>query len=75
VINKVYNRLTGRHRGSIQINKFRNEKEDITTETAEKKKLSDPTTKAYTQPNWKIWMKWTISKQITGTKVKSGSDE
>ena len=23
-------------------------------------KTSDPTTKAYTQQNWKIWMKWTI---------------
>jgi hypothetical protein len=25
------------------------------------KKSSDPTSKAYTQQNWKIWMKWTIS--------------
>jgi hypothetical protein len=34
---------------------------DMTTETEEiKKKLSDPTTKAYTQQNWKIWMKLTI---------------
>jgi hypothetical protein len=34
---------------------------DITTETEEiKRKSSDPTTKAYTQHNWKIWMKWTI---------------
>jgi hypothetical protein len=39
------------------------EKGDITTETEEiQKKSSDPTTKAYTQQNWKIWMKWTIFK-------------
>jgi hypothetical protein len=49
------------YRDSIQINKIRNEKGDITIETNENfKKLSDPTTKAYTQQNWKIWMKWII---------------
>jgi hypothetical protein len=34
-------------------------REDITTEMEqiEKKKPSDPTTKAYTQHNWKMWMK------------------
>ena len=54
-------RLTREHRDSIQIYKIRNEKRDKTTETEEfKKKSSDPTTKAYTQSNWKIWMKWTI---------------
>jgi hypothetical protein len=40
------------HRDSIQNNKIRNEKGDITTETEEiQKKSSDPTTKAYTQQN------------------------
>jgi hypothetical protein len=35
--------------------------EDITIETEEiKKKSSNHTTKAYAQPNWKNWMKWTI---------------
>ena len=48
-------RLTRGHRDSIQINKIRNEKGDITTETEEiKKNSSDPTTKAYIQQNWKI---------------------
>jgi hypothetical protein len=60
-IDKPLARLTRGHRDSIQINKIRNEKGDITTETEEiKKKSSDPTTKAYTQHNWKIWKKWTI---------------
>jgi hypothetical protein len=45
-----------RHRDSIKINKFRTEKGNIKTETKEffLKKSSDPTTKAYTQQNWKI---------------------
>jgi hypothetical protein len=43
------------------MNKIRNERGDITTETRKSKKnSSDPNTKAYTQQNWKIWMKWTI---------------
>jgi hypothetical protein len=47
-------RLIRRHRDSIQINKIRNEKGGITTETEEiKKKSSDPTTKVYIQQNWK----------------------
>jgi hypothetical protein len=42
-------------RNSIQINKVRNEKGDIATETKSiQKKSSYPTTKAYSQPNWKI---------------------
>jgi hypothetical protein len=57
-IDKPLHRLTRGHRGSTQINKIRNEKEYITTETEEiQKKSSDPTTKAYYQQNWKIWMK------------------
>jgi hypothetical protein len=47
-------RLTRGHKDSVQINKIRNEKADITTETEEIKKASDPTTKAYIQQNWKI---------------------
>jgi hypothetical protein len=51
-------RLTKGHKDSIQINKIRNEEEDITSETEEiQKKSSDCTAKAYTQQNWKIWMK------------------
>jgi hypothetical protein len=60
-MNKPLARLTRGHRDSIQINKIRNEKCDITTEHEEiKKKSSNPPTKAYTQQKWKIWMKYTI---------------
>jgi hypothetical protein len=75
-IDKPLSKLTRGHRDSIQINKIGNEKGDITTKTEEiKKKSPDPTTKAYTQQNWKIWMKWTIFLTDTGTKVKSGLDK
>jgi hypothetical protein len=56
-INKSLARLTRGHRDSILINKIRNEKGDITTEPEEIKTSSDPTTKGYTQQNWKTWMK------------------
>ena len=58
-IDELLARLTGGYRDSTHLNKIRNEKEDIASGT-EEKKLLDPTTKAYTQQNWKIWMKWTI---------------
>jgi ABC-type uncharacterized transport system fused permease/ATPase subunit len=58
-IDKLLARLIRGHRDSILINKIRNEKGEITTETEEKKK-SDPIRKGYTHQNWKIWMKWTI---------------
>ena len=46
------------HRDSIQINKIRNKNGDITTEFEEiQKKSLDPTTKAFIQQNWRIWMK------------------
>ena len=43
-------------RGNLKsINKIRNEKGDITSETEEiEKKSSNPTTKGYPQQNWKI---------------------
>ena len=51
-IDKPLARLITGHRDSIQINKIRNEKGDITTETEEiKNKSSDPTTKVDTQKN------------------------
>ena len=53
MIDKPLARLTKGHRDKILINKIINEKGDITTETEEFKILSDPTTKAYTQQNWK----------------------
>jgi hypothetical protein len=60
-IDKPLAKLTRGHRGSILINKIRNEKGDITTDPEEIQKSSDPTTKGYTQQNWKMWMKWTTS--------------
>jgi len=61
-IDKPLARLNRGYRQSIQINKIRNEKGDITTEYKEiKKNPSDTTTKAYIQQNWKIRMKWAIS--------------
>jgi hypothetical protein len=58
-IDKPLAKQTRRHRDRTQTNKIRNEKGDIKTEIEEikKKKSSDPTTKAYTQHSWKIWMK------------------
>jgi hypothetical protein len=60
-IDKPLARLTRGHRDSILINKIWNENRDITTESEEiKKKSSHPIRKAYSQQNWKTWMKWTI---------------
>ena len=57
-IDKSLARLTREHRDSILINKIRNEKGEITPESAEvQKKSSDSTTKAYSQQNCKSWMK------------------
>ena len=58
-IDKHLARLTRGHRDSILINKIRNEKGDITTDPEEIQTPSDPSTKGYTQQNWKIWTKWT----------------
>ena len=73
-IDKPLARLTRGHRDSILINKIRNEKGDITTDLEEIQNTIRSFYKSYTQQNWKTWMKQTISRQIPGTKVKSGSD-
>jgi hypothetical protein len=54
-VDKPLARLTKGHRDSIQINKVRNEKGNITAETEEIQKLIRSYSKAYTQQNWKIW--------------------
>jgi hypothetical protein len=51
-------RLTRGYRAIIVMNKIRYEKSDITTEH---QTSSDPTSKGYTQQNWKTRMKWTNS--------------
>jgi hypothetical protein len=50
-IDKPLAKLTRRYGDSIQINKIRDEKRDITTETEEIQKPSVPNTKAYTEQN------------------------
>ena len=52
-IDKPLARLTRGHRNKIQINKIRTEKGDITTDLKKSKTPSDPSTKGYTQQNWK----------------------
>jgi hypothetical protein len=51
---KCLSKLTQRQRGSIQINRIRNEKGDITTDLRKTKEPSGPTSKACTPQNWKI---------------------
>jgi hypothetical protein len=58
-IDKPLARLTRGHSDSILINKIKNEKGDITTDTKEIQNTINPSTKVYTQQNWRTWMKWT----------------
>jgi hypothetical protein len=64
------------HRDSVQINKIRNEKGDITTETKEIKKII----RSYYQSHilhktGKSGCNGQVFRQIIKTKVKSGSDK
>jgi hypothetical protein len=56
-IDKPLARLIRRQRDSNLINKIRNEKGDITTDPEEIQNTRDPSTKGYTQQNWKSWTK------------------
>jgi hypothetical protein len=58
-IDKPLARLTRGHRDNILINKFRNEKGDMTTDPEESKTASDSSKKGYTQQNWKTRIKCT----------------
>ena len=70
-IDKLLARLTRGYKDSIQINKIRNEKGDITTETEEiEKKSKDPTTQAV-KSGWNRQ----LSRYIPGANVKIGSDK
>jgi hypothetical protein len=55
-IDKPLARLTRGHRNSILISKIKNENGDITTESEEIQTIIR-STKAYTQQNWKTWIK------------------
>jgi hypothetical protein len=59
-IDKPLARRTGGHKDSILINKVRNEKEDITTESEEMQNIIRSYYKRlYWKENWKTCMKWT----------------
>jgi hypothetical protein len=65
---KLLARLRGQ-KDRIQINKIRNEKEDIIRKTEEIQKIIRSYCKSLS--NWKIWMNWTIFKKILDAKIKS----
>ena len=73
-LDKPLARLTRGHRDSILINKIRNEKEDITTESEEVQKSHQLVIqKAILKKTGKPGRNEHISGQITGTTVESGS--
>jgi hypothetical protein len=72
-IDKPLARLTRGHKDSILINKIRNEKGDITTDAEEIQNITISFYKMLYSTKWRTWMKWKISRQIPGTKVKSRS--
>ena len=59
-IDKPLARVMRGHGDSIQINKIRTERGDITTETMEILKIIRSYYKSLYSAKWKIWMKWTI---------------
>jgi hypothetical protein len=74
-IDKPIARLTRGHRDSVIINKIRNEKEDITTESEEVQKSHQLVIqKAILNKTGKAGCNGQFSRQIPGTKVKLGSD-
>jgi hypothetical protein len=70
-------RLTRENRVGIQINKIRNEKGDITREMEEslKKNLHILLQKPIINKTGKSGWNGQLSRQIPGTRVKSGSDK
>jgi len=75
-IHKPLTRLTRGHRECIQINKTRNEKEDITTESEESKRNHQILLqKPIFNKTGKSGGNGQFPGQISGTKVKSGSDK
>jgi hypothetical protein len=59
-IDKPLARQTKGHRESILINKLKNQKGNITTESEEIQKIVRSYYKSLYSTNWKIWRKWTI---------------
>ena len=73
-INKPLARLTRGHRDSILINQIRNEKGDVTTDPEEiQNTIQTLLQKAILSKTGKPGRNGQISRQIPGTKVKSGS--
>jgi CRISPR/Cas system-associated endoribonuclease Cas2 len=58
-IDKALARLTRVHRDNILINKIRMKRQTEQHILNKSKTPSDPSTKGYTQQNWKTWKKWT----------------
>jgi DNA repair exonuclease SbcCD ATPase subunit len=58
-IDKPLAGLTRRHRETILINKIRNEKGNITTDSEEIQNTIRSFYKRLYSTNWKTWMKWT----------------
>ena len=54
-------RLIKKKREKTQINRIRNEKGEVTTETAEKQGSQEITTSNYMPIKWTTWKKWTNS--------------
>ena len=60
-IDKPLARLVKKKRQKTQINRIRNEKGEVTTDTAEIQKSGRITTSNSMPVKWKTWKKWTNS--------------
>ena len=58
-MDKPFTRLVKKKREKIQINKIRNEKEEITTDTTAIERLMETTTSNSMPIKWTTWKKWT----------------
>ena len=60
-IDKPLARLIKKKREKTQINRIRNEKGEVTTDTAEIQRIMRATTSNYMPIKWTTWKKWTNS--------------
>ena len=58
-IDKLLSKLLKKKRGRTQINKMRNERGEITTDTTEIQKIIEIIMNNYMPTNLKTWVKWT----------------
>ena len=64
-IDKPLARLIKKKREKTQINRIRNEKGEVTTDTAEIQRIMRDYKRNYTPIKWTTWKKWTNSKRST----------